>query len=164
MKSPTSKDITLVEALAKAQRYCALQERCHSEMRSKLLEWGVRGDTLEQVLAELIAEGFLNEERYACAFARGKFRIKGWGRNRIEQELRLRRVSDYCIRKALAEIEDGEYRDTLEKLLRKKAADTRAGSAFELQTKLLRYAVARGFETELVFECLHHLQLPGPDP
>lgn len=159
MKNSTSPPLTPAEALAKAQRYCAYQERCHSEMRGKLLNWGVYGDTLEEVLAALIAEGFLNEERFACTFARGKFRIKGWGRLRIERELRMRQVSDYCIRKAMQEIPDEEYRQSLEQQLRKKAAEHAGLDAFQLKTKLLRHAAQRGFETELSWEVLECLDL-----
>ncbi len=151
------KPLGKAEALSKAQRYCAYQERCHSEMRGKLLDWGVYGDTLEEILAELIAEGFLNEERFACTFARGKFRIKGWGRLRIERELRMRQVSDYCIRKAMLETPEEEYRQSLEQQLRKKAAEYVGLDAFQLKTKLLRHAAQRGFETEIAWEILEKL-------
>ncbi len=157
MKSP--KALSKSEALAKAQRFCAYQERCHSELRGKLLDWGVYGDTLEEILADLIAEGFLNEERFACTFARGKFRIKGWGRIRIERELRMRQVSDYCIRKAMQEIPDDEYKQALEQQMRKKAAESAGADPFQLKAKLLRHASQRGFETELAWEILDRLEL-----
>ena len=91
------------EALAKMQRYCAYQERCHEEVRSKLLNMGVYSDWREEIIVQLIEENFLNEERFARSFARGKFRIKQWGRNRIRQELKKRKISDYCVRKAMEE-------------------------------------------------------------
>lgn len=161
MKNTSPKLHTPEEALAKAQRYCAYQERCHSELRSKLVEWGVYGDVLEAILAELISDGFLNEERYACTFARGKFRIKSWGRNRITQELRRRQVSDYCIRKAMQEIPEEEYRETLTVLLQRKVAETAGLDSYEQKAKLLRYAVQRGFEQELVWEVLPSLDIGG---
>ncbi len=146
------KYLTKSEALAKAQRYCAFQDRCHQEMRSKLIEWGVYGDTLEEVLADLIADRFLDEERFARSFARGKFRIKGWGRQRILNELRQRQISDYCLRKAMTEIEEDEYRQTLKELIEKRAAqETEANEALRRQ-KLASYAIRRGFEPELVWE------------
>jgi regulatory protein len=161
MKHTSQKYYTPDEALAKAQRYCAYQERCHSELRSKLIEWGVYGDVLEAILAELVTEGFLNEERYACTFARGKFRIKSWGRNRIRQELRNRQVSDYCIRKAMQEIPEEEYRETLTALLQRKAAETAGLHPYEQKAKLLRFAAQRGFEQELIWEVLPLLDLGG---
>ena len=112
-------------ALQKMQRYCAFQERCHSEVRQKLLELSVYGDTLEEIIAELIADNYLNEERFARSYARGKFRTKAWGRNRIKQELKMRRVSEYCIRKGLEEIEEDDYLATLEKVIHKKLEELR---------------------------------------
>lgn len=158
MKNSAPKYLTLDEALAKARRYCAFQERCHSEMRSKLIEWGVYGDRLEEVMADLISENFLNEERFACTFARGKFRMKSWGRNRIVQELRARRVSDYCIRKGLQEIEEAEYEAELERLLRKKQEELSEPDAFQRKAKLMRFALQRGFEQELISGALAIIQ------
>ena len=157
-KSAPNKYLTLEEALAKARRYCAFQERCHSEMRSKLIEWGVYGDRLEEVMADLVSENFLNEERFACTFARGKFRMKSWGRNRIVQELRARRVSDYCIRKGLQEIEEAEYLAELERLLLKKQAELSEPDAFQRRAKLMRFALQRGFEQELISGALASIQ------
>ena len=94
------------EALAKIQRYCAYQVRCHQEVRTRLLDMGVYADWLEEIIVQLIEENFLNEERFARSFARGKFRIKQWGRNRIRQELKKRNISAYCIRMAMEEIEE----------------------------------------------------------
>jgi len=102
------------EALVKLQHYCAYQDRCHQEVRSKLLSIKVYGDQLEQVMASLIADNYLNEERFARSFARGKYRIKKWGHNRIRQELKMKNISDYCIRKAMKEVvEEGGYEDQL---------------------------------------------------
>ena len=161
MKNGTPKYRTLDEALAKARRYCAFQERCHSEMRSKLIEWGVYGDKLEEVMAGLISENFLNEERFACTFARGKFRMKSWGRNRIVQELRARRVSDYCIRKGLQEIAEEDYLAELEKLLRKKWEELSSEpDGFQRRSKLMRFALQRGFEQELISGALARMESP----
>lgn len=158
MKNGTPKYLTLDDALAKARRYCAFQERCHSEMRSKLIEWGVYGDMLEKVMADLISENFLNEERFACTFTRGKFRMKSWGRNRIVQELRARRVSDYCIRKGLQEIDEAEYLAELERLLLKKLEELSEQDAFQRRAKLTRFALQRGYEQELISGALAAIQ------
>lgn len=136
------------------QRYCAFQERCHSEVRQKLLELSVYGDTLEEIIAELIADNYLNEERFARAYARGKFRTKSWGRNRIKQELQMRRVSDYCIRKGLEEIEEEDYLVTLEKVIAKKLEELRGEDQFTAQQKTAQYAMRKGYESELIWSVL----------
>lgn len=146
------KYISPEEALSRMQRYCAYQERCHQEVRSKLLELGIYGDTLENVMAELIGDNFLNEERFARAFAGGKFRISHWGRLRIRRELQFRDISDYCIRKALAEIDESEYLDTLRQLLEKKAALLPEGPTRRM--KLFQLALRKGYEADLIGEVI----------
>lgn len=147
--------------MLKLQRYCAYQERCHQEVRSKLLNMGVYGQDLESVMAELIADNFLNEERFARSFARGKFRMKQWGRQRIVRELKNRSVSEYCIRQALREIPDEDYRVSLEELLQKKLRTIRESDPFKRRGKVAAYAVRRGFEPELVWEMLESV-FTGP--
>lgn len=154
------KYISRDEALLRMQRYCAYQDRCHQEVRNKVLSLGIYGDDLEAILAELIAEDFLNEERFARSFARGKFRLKGWGRQRIMRELQQRQISDYCLRKALEEIDETEYRASLQDLLRRKAAATTGDDLFQQRGKVAAYATGRGFEAELVWELLREI-LPG---
>ena len=106
----------LEKIVSKLQKYCAYQERSHKEVRTKLLKLKVYGDDLENIISQLVQDNFLNEERFARSFARGKFRIKSWGRLRIVNELKQRDISDYCIRKALSEIDDEEYLETLHRL------------------------------------------------
>jgi regulatory protein len=157
-KKTPKKYTSKADALAKLQRYCAYQDRCHKEVRTKLLELGVYGDDLEEVIAQLIEEKFLNEERYARSFARGKFRIKQWGRSRIVRELKMRDISDYCIRKAMEEIEEAEYTQTLADFLAKKALLLENESGFERNNKLAQYALRRGFEQELVWEAIRKME------
>ena len=102
----------------KLEKYCTYQDRCHKEVRTKLLQLKVYGDDLEGIMSQLVQDNFLNEERFARSYARGKFRIKAWGKMRIANELRIRDISDYCIRKALTEIEEDDYMDTLDKQVR----------------------------------------------
>ena len=149
------KYISKSEALTKLQRYCAYQDRCHQEVRSKLLDLGIYGDDLEEVISELIQENFLNEERFARSFARGKFRIKKFGRNRIKQELKMRAVSAYCIRKAMTEIEEDEYLKTLSEVIDKKFNSIREENDFTRKGKVAKYAISRGFESKLVWELLN---------
>lgn len=145
------KYLSYTEALLKAQRYCVYQDRCHQEMRFKLVQWMVYGDDLENILADLVQEGFLDELRFARSFARGKFRMKQWGRLRIVGELKKREISEYCIRAGLAEIDEEDYRQTLRELLAKKSAQLDAGfTAFERRQLLIRHGMTKGFESELV--------------
>ncbi len=148
------KFISVEQALAKLQRYCVYQDRCHQEVRSKLLDLGIYGEDLEFIIAELISENFLNEERYACSYARGKHRIKKWGRVRIRQELRRRNISAYCMKKAMQEIEEEDYLGTLEQLLTKKAALIKEKDLFRKRAKLASYAIHKGYESQLIWDSL----------
>jgi regulatory protein len=153
----TNKYLSLDEALLKMQQYCAYQERCQDEVRSKLIELGVYGVELENVIADLISENFLNEERFAKAFAGGKFRIKHWGRVKIVQELKLKKISEYCIRKALeSEINEADYKATLLEVLNKKSNLLSESDKFKKNQKLALYAMGRGFEIELIWDCLNN--------
>lgn len=144
-------------ALQKMQRYCAYQDRSHHEVRKKLLDLGIYGEDLEQIMVALIEEKFLDEERFARSFARGKFQIKGWGRMRIVQELKQRQVTDYCIRKALSEIDPADYAARLEQQLQLRAAQEQQSGrpAFEKKQRLVQYALRKGFEPELIWEMVH---------
>lgn len=153
-KKPVKKYTSKADALVKLQRYCAYQDRCHQEVRSKLIELGCYGQDLEEVIANLIEEKFLDEERYARSFARGKFRMKQWGRSRIRQELKLRNISDYCIRKAMEEINEVDYLNTLREVLEKRAEQIAEADDFARKGKLAQYAMSRGFEAELVWQLL----------
>lgn len=153
-KRPAKKYTSKADALVKLQRYCAYQDRCHQEVRSKLIELGCYGQDLEEVIASLIEEKFLDEERFARSFARGKFRMKQWGRARIRQELKMRNISDYCIRKAMEEISEQEYFETLLEVLEKRATQIAEGDDFARKGKLAQYAMSRGFEAELVWKAL----------
>jgi len=144
-------------ALAKLQHYCAYQDRCHQEVRSKLLDLGMRGHDLEVIISELIEENFLNEERFARSYARGKFRIKRWGRIRIRQELRRRNISAYCIKKGMSEIDETDYLNTLESVLLTKKKLLRPDKVFNQKNKLAQHGIRRGFESALVWEMVHGL-------
>lgn len=142
------------QGLKRAQRYCAYQERSQQEVRDKLYSWGLHRREVESLLVELIADGFLKEERFAHAFAGGKFRIKKWGRVRIEQALKGKQVSSPLIRQALAGIDEREYRKTLEALIRTRLAATRELEPFVRNRKVADYVIRRGFEPELVWSIL----------
>ena len=110
---------TLSEATKKLERYCAYQERCHKDVTSKLKEMRMIPEAIDQIITHLIQENYLNEERFAQSFARGKFNIKKWGRNRIVNELKQRHISSYNIKSAFAEIDDALYLETLDNLAKK---------------------------------------------
>jgi regulatory protein len=147
-------DITPDEALGKLQKYCAYQDRCHKEVRSKLLDLEVYGDDLEDIMASLIENDFLNEERFAQSFARGKFRIKKWGRIKIKIELKRKYISEYCLKKGLAEIDEAEYIKTIYELIEKKERTVKAKNPYERKGKIASYLMRKGYESYLVWECL----------
>ncbi len=149
-----SKYLSQAEALQKMQRYCAYQERSHREVRTKLIALGVYGDKQEQIIAELIAENFLNEERFAIAYANGKFRIKQWGKVRIRRGLQQQEVSEYSIRKALSLIEDSAYKETLQLVILKKKATVATQDVLTMKNKIAQYAISKGFEPNIVWEFL----------
>ena len=155
------KYISKKDALLKLQRYCAYQDRCHQEVRRKLRDLGIYGDDLEEIIVELIGENFLNEERYARSYARGKFRVKKWGRDRIRQELKKRNISAYCLRKGLEEIEESLYLDTLREVILKRNTKTTAKTEFERGAKLGQYALSRGYESALVWNTIRQLREEG---
>ena len=144
------------EAVELARRYCVYQERCHSEVRNKLLELGQRGNDLEDCLAQLIEENYLNEERFAKAFAGGHFRTKQWGRKKIEAGLRAKSVSAYCIQKGLEEIDEKEYIDALKKIISKKSALVHEKNERAKKNKVAEFAVGKGYESNLVWSVLNH--------
>ncbi|MDB4292017.1 RecX family transcriptional regulator [Maribacter sp.] len=142
---------TLKEATRKLEGYCAYQERCHKEVRQKLWDMGMIPEARDQIIAHLIQENYLNEERFAQSFARGKFNIKKWGRNRIVNELKFREISKYNIKTALKEIEDGAYLDTLESLAQKRVSQIRETNLQKRRKKLADYLLYRGWESHLVY-------------
>lgn len=150
----TKKKLTPAQALLKAEATCAYQERCQQEMRDKLYEWGLFPEAVESIIAKLITDNFLNEERFAKAFAGGKFRIKKWGRVKIKIELKKRKISDYCIRKGMEEISDRDYMKTLKELIAKKMKENPKGLLRARQYKAAQYAISRGFEGDVVWDVL----------
>lgn len=141
-------------AWLKICKWCAYQERSQQEVRDKLYSYGLHGDEVENIIARLITGQFLNEERYAIAFAGGKFRQLGWGKVKIRQALKLKKVSEYCIRKALESIDEKDYLARLRDLMYKKQKEVREKDPFKRRYKLFKYAISRGYESELVSDFL----------
>lgn len=145
-------------ARQRIENWCAYQERAQQETRNKLYEYGLHEADVEQIISELIGENFLNEERFAIAFAGGKFRIKKWGKIKIKLELRQRKVSDYCINKALKQIPDKDYFSTLETIILQKSKLVKESNKIKKHYKLLQYASSRGYEKDLIVEVLKEIE------
>ncbi|HEY3402091.1 MAG TPA: regulatory protein RecX [Ohtaekwangia sp.] len=148
------KKLSPPEAKQKIYRYCAYQERSHSEVRNKLFEYGLFRNDVDDILSQLITEGFLNEERFAKAFAGGKFRMKRWGKVKIVHELESKGLTRNCIALGLREIDQDDYLKTLRTLLEKKATQVLEQNVFAKRDKLAKYAIQKGFEAELVWTLL----------
>lgn len=142
-------------ALVKMQNWCAYQERCQQDARNKLYEFGLWPEAVENIITQLIQDNFINEERFAMQFASGKFRIKKWGRIKIKIELKQKRVSDYCIKKALSQIDDEEYIKTLKRLLELKQKLIKEKHPIKLKYKLLNYLASKGYEKDLIMDVLN---------
>ena len=144
------KYLTKEEALQKLKHYCAYQERCHSEVKEKLYSLGVWKKDHDEITAKLIEENYLNEERFAIAFAGGKFRIKQWGRVKIKYALKQKQVSDYSIKKALRQINEEDYGTVLGTLAKEKYATLKNEQYLLRKKKTMDYLVQKGFESELI--------------
>ena len=145
------KELTKSEALAKLESFCAYQERCEQEIRTRIKLLHIENDWTDDLIDSLIENDFLNQERFACAYARGKFRISSWGRVRIRQELQARRIGASLVAKALEEMTTTEsYTEALRNLLESKSAmyDEKEPQRLE---KIAGHALRRGFESEFVW-------------
>ncbi|MBS0028480.1 regulatory protein RecX [Chitinophaga sp. 22321] len=147
----------MLTAIQKLRQFCAYQERSHQETKYKCLELGLRGQEVDEAIAELIADNFLNEERFAKAYAGGKFRIKQWGRKKILMELKQKQVSAYCIKKGMEEIDEDDYATVLLKLTEKKYQSLKGEILMKRKYKTMQYLLQRGFESELINDALEQI-------
>lgn len=147
----------LKQAKLKLENYCAYQERCHSEVRQKLYEMKVNQDWVDQIIVHLIEHNFLNEQRFAESFVKGKFNIKKWGRVRLRSELRRRDISKIIIDKALKDIPDAKYLQTFHETALKKLASIKEISKPKKKRKLADYLLYRGWESHLVYDKVNEL-------
>ena len=146
------------QALQKIRHFCSYQERCHSEVREKLYSYGLWKNNTEAILSQLIEENCLNEERFALAFAGGRFRMKQWGRVKINFELKQKRISEYCIRIALAQFEESDYLRTLRDLALDKWEKLRKEkNIFIRKRKVQDYLLQKGYEPDLVGHTLREI-------
>jgi len=142
--------LTKEQALPKLKQYCAYQERCHAEVKEKLYSYGLYKVDVETTISQLIEENYLNEERFAIQYAGGKFRIKHWGRRKIEFALKEKQVSSYCIKRAMKEIDATDYEKVLLQLVVKKWTLLKAEQHINREAKTRAYLLQKGFENDLI--------------
>ncbi|SEK88634.1 regulatory protein [Aquimarina amphilecti] len=157
MYHKTPESITVTEAIKKMEHYCAYQDRCHKDVSQKLTTMKLIPEAKEKIILHLIEHNFLNEERFAKSFARGKFRIKKWGKQRIVRELKFRQISEYCIKVALKEISENDYLETFHEIAEKKFNTISETDTYRKRKKLIDYLLYRGWENQLVFEKINDL-------
>lgn len=151
------KALSVEAALQRLKQYCGYQERCHQEVKEKLYSLGMHKAEVEQVICKLIEENYLNEERFAIQFSGGKFRMKQWGRKKIEYELKQRNISSFCIKLALRQIDDAEYMQCLQKLASTKWQSLKGQQFFTKMAKTQAYLMQKGYEAQLIHHQLQQL-------
>lgn len=150
-------DLSPKDALEKLRKYCAYQERSHADVSQKMWDLEIPTDWRDEIVLSLMKENFLNEERFARAFARGKFSIKKWGRVKITDGLKRHGVSKPCIKLALTEIDGDRYMDLLNETVRTKRDSLKEKNPWKRRSAIYRFAVQRGFESSLVLEAIEAL-------
>ncbi len=151
------KSINISDAKKNIENYCTYQERCHKEVINRLKNLGIIQNAIEKIVADLIQNNYLNETRFAQSFARGKFKIKKWGKVKIRRELNKREISEYNIKMGMKEISNSDYEETFNKLLDKKLSELSHLSESEKKRKVLNYLSYRGWEVEKIFEALRKI-------
>lgn len=144
------------EALMSLTAMCASAEHCSCEMLEKMRRWEIEPDTAARILERLVSERYINDERYARIFVKDKLRYNKWGRMKIDQALFMKRIADDIRQRVLDEIDDDEYEEILRPLLRSKRKTTKAASDYEMNGKLIRFAMSRGFGMDVIRRCLEY--------
>lgn len=152
---------SIKEATQKIEYFCSYQERCHEEVVAKLRSMKMDSDEIDQIMVHLITENFINEERFACSFARGKHRIKHWGKIRIVNELRFKNISQTLINIALKEISTEEYLETFHSLAERHWETIRETNMMKKRKKFSDYMLRRGFESNLIYEKVREFEMSG---
>lgn len=146
------------QALEKIKHYCSYQERCHAEIKNKLYSYGLRKNEVDEIIAGLIENNYLNEERFAIQFAGGKFRMKKWGRRKIQYELQQKGLNSFIIKIALKEINEEEYHAALQKLAQTKWNALNTENNLLRQSKTNAYLLQKGYEQRLISETLNGMK------
>ena len=151
------KSFTVDELQSKMEHYCVYQDRCHQEIERKMKEYQMIPEAKEKILLHLMRHDFLNEERFSKSFARGKFRIKNWGKQRIIRELKIKNISSYNIKTALKEIDEELYVKTIEKIATSKKNTIKESNLFKKKKKIYDYLYRKGYESSLIQETIQKL-------
>jgi regulatory protein len=159
LKTPLNKSYTVAEAQIKLEYFCSYQERCHQEVVAKLYDLKMIPQAIDMIIVHLIEHNFLNEERFACSFARGKHRIKSWGKIRIVNELKFRKISQYNINTALKEITSDEYLETFHKLAENHWEYMRETNVIKKRKKFCDFLLRKGWESNLIYEKVKGLEV-----
>mgnify|MGYP001278665790 FL=1 len=152
-----SENFTIKEIEFKLKQYCSYQDRCHSEVENKLSNFNLISEAKDQILFNLINEDYLNETRFCKSFVRGKFKIKNWGKRRIIQELKSRKISEFNIKKGLSEINEFDYQEKFENLFNKKLSSLENLNSIDKKKKIFSYLQYRGWETNLIYEKINQI-------
>ncbi|OBQ57003.1 RecX family transcriptional regulator [Tamlana sp. s12] len=153
----SKKTYTVQEATKKLEHFCAYQERCHQEVRKKLEAMSMIPEAIDVIMVHLLDHNFLNEERFAKAFVRGKFNIKHWGRRRLTSELKQRDISKFNINLALAEIDYDDYLTVFSELAENRANLIKERNIYKKRKKFINYFLYRGWESHLVYDKAHEI-------
>ncbi|MGB0879421.1 MAG: regulatory protein RecX [Polaribacter sp.] len=148
---------TVDEIKRKLEQYCVYQDRCHKEVAQKMKEYHLIPEAKDQILLGLLQDNFLNEERFSKSYARGKFRIKNWGKQRIVRELKFREISAYNIKTALQEIDEQEYLKTIYRITEKRNEIISEKNRHKRKKKLIDFLLRKGYETDLIFKTVHQV-------
>lgn len=153
----TKKVFTVDEIKRKIEQYCVYQDRCHKEVEQKMREFNLIPEAKEMILLSLMQDNFLDEERFAKSFARGKFRIKNWGKQRIVRELKFRDISAYNIKTALKEIDEQEYLATIYRISENRNQVISETNQYKRKQKLVDFLMRKGFESELIYKVVNEI-------
>lgn len=145
------------EWLDKVRNFCAYQERCHADLRHKCKSWGVNYNDTEQLIAAMIEEGYLNEERFARAFCRGKFLYNHWGKNKISYELKMKGISPFCIKQGMLELDALAYHETGLDMIKRYYSGLKGLSDYNKKSKSAKFMIGKGFEPDLVWKWIEQI-------
>lgn len=152
-------NFSFLQAKQKIEAYCAYQDRCHYEVSNKLSQWGISGEQKEQLIADLIANRFLDEERFAESYVSGKFHIKHWGKIKIRQQLKSKFIPEYCIQKAINQIDREDYYATLKQLAERKSNELKSEKdSWKKKAKIMRYLASKGYEQDLIYDVVSEIK------
>jgi regulatory protein len=149
------KEMTEQEAYLQLAALCAQAEHCRQEMLDKMKRWGLDEGVKDRIISRLVKERFVDDERYARAFVKDKVRYNKWGRRKIQQALWMKRIEEHIQQQVLDEIEEREYLDVLRPLLKQKRKSVKAQNDYELNQKLIRFALGRGFTFDVIRQCIN---------